>query len=226
VATTATNATINPTNGIVAWSPNQSQLGTNDFTVTVTDNGLPLLSASQSFSVVVVPSNNPPVLAPISNQTLYALSTLIVTNTATDPDSPPQLLTFSLDPGAPAGATIGATNGVLMWTPDDSQTGTNSITVRVTDNGFPNLSDEIAFMVIVLPRPVLLSPIDSNGLVSLIWNTVSGMTYRVQFKTNLLDAAWTDLAPDVVAVGATSGFTQTNLSSTAFYRVLVASPGP
>jgi hypothetical protein len=217
----ATNADLNPTNGIFTWPPSQSQIGTNDFQVIVTDNGLPPLSATQSFSVTVLASNNPPVLAPIADQTLYALTTLTLTNSAADPDSPPQVLTFSLDPGAPAGATIGPADGVLVWTPNNARIGTNSLTVRVTDNGLPNLSDARTFSVQVVAWPTLLTPSVSSGGVILTWSAIAGTTYQVQFKTNLTDATWTALVPSVLAAGTTASITDTNGNGTAFYRLLV-----
>jgi hypothetical protein len=61
------------------------------------------------------------------------------TASATDADIPANELTFSLDAGAPAGATIDATTGAFTWTP--TATGTFTVTVRVTDNGTPSLSD-------------------------------------------------------------------------------------
>ena len=150
----AINAAINPTNGIFSWTPMQSQAGTNHFSVIVTDNGSPPLSATQTFAVTVIATNVPPTLAPITDRTIHALMTLTITNSASDPDVG-ETLTFSLDPGAPAGAHIGATNGVFTWTPDESQLGTNNITVRVTDNGTPPLSTTQSFAVVVEPRPVL-----------------------------------------------------------------------
>ena len=51
-------------------------------------------------------------------------------------------LTYSLDTGAPTGATINATTGVFTWTPTESQGGSSyNVTVRVTDNGSPALND-------------------------------------------------------------------------------------
>jgi hypothetical protein len=217
----ATNATINATNGILSWTPTQTQTGTNAFSVIVADNGIPSLSATQSFSVVVLASNNPPVLSPISDQTIYALTTLTFTNSATDPDSG-QILTFSLDSGAPAGASIGLTNGLFVWTPTDLQAGTTNITVRVTDNGSPNLSDLKTFMVTVLARPVFQTITVTNNVVTLIWSANAGTTYRVQFKTNLTDTAWTDLIPDVAATQPTASTTDSmSTNSSGFYRILV-----
>ena len=62
-------------------------------------------------------SNTPPTLAAIANQVIAAGSLLTFTATATDSNFPPQTLSFSLDPGAPAGASVNATDGVFTWTP-------------------------------------------------------------------------------------------------------------
>jgi hypothetical protein len=44
-------------------------------------------------------------------------------------------LAYTLDAGAPAGATIGRRTGKFSWTPTTAQAGTHTITVRVTDQG-------------------------------------------------------------------------------------------
>lgn len=60
------------------------------------------------------------------------------------------VFTFSLDPGAPVGASIDPNTGVFTWTPTESQgPGTYNITVRVTDNGSPVLSDSETIHVTV-----------------------------------------------------------------------------
>jgi hypothetical protein len=60
---------------------------------------------------------------------------------ATDSDIPANTLAYSLDVGAPAGASINPATGEFSWTPTEAQ-GPNSysVTVRVTDNGSPILS--------------------------------------------------------------------------------------
>ena len=62
----------------------------------------------------VAPINNPPTLNAISNYNVAPLSTLIITNAATD-SIKSDLLTFSLDPGAPTNMFIDPTNGMLEW---------------------------------------------------------------------------------------------------------------
>jgi hypothetical protein len=87
------------------------------------------------------PANSPPVLAAIGNRSVNESNLLTFTATATDPQSPPQTLTFTLDAGAPAGASI-STAGVFTWTPHETNgPGALSVTVRVTDNGSPALDD-------------------------------------------------------------------------------------
>src|SRR5437762_10166867 len=88
--------------------------------VKVTDNGVPSLSDSQSLTVVVTQANSAPVLTMPANQIIAELSTLVVTNTATDADLPANTLTFSLVSG-PAGVSVNPTTGVLTWSPTEAQ---------------------------------------------------------------------------------------------------------
>lgn len=216
----ATNATINPTNGLFSWTPTLAQIGSNAFSVVASDNGFPTLSATQSFWVIVH-SNSPPVLAPIADQTVYASATMTLTASATDPDVPPQTLSFSLDPGAPTGAGIGPTNGAFAWTPSQSQIGTNTITVRVTDNGLPNLSDEKTFSVNVEAAPTIQSITVLSNMTLLTWGAISGATYQVQFKTNLMDTNWLDLLPQILATGPIATATNSATNPATFYRLHV-----
>jgi hypothetical protein len=62
----------------------------------------------------------------------------------------PSVLSFSLDPGAPEGASVDPATGVFTWIPSEVQgPGTYPITVRVTDNSEPPLSDARTFTVTV-----------------------------------------------------------------------------
>jgi hypothetical protein len=128
--------------GLFTWTPEAT--GTTTITVQVVDNASTPLSATRSFDVVVNP-NHAPAVNPITDRTIYLGQSVSFTATATDPDVPIQTLAFSLvDP--PAGANI-STSGAFTWTP--SAAGTNVITVRVQDNGLPQLSATTTFTVIV-----------------------------------------------------------------------------
>ena len=63
--------------------------------------------------------NTAPQLALILNQSIEEKNLLTLAVTATDADSPTNVLTFSLDPIAPSGAAIDPVTGVFTWTPAD-----------------------------------------------------------------------------------------------------------
>jgi hypothetical protein len=90
-------------------------------------------------------------LAAIADQTVVEGEALTIELLASDSDLPVQTLTFSSDPGTPDGANIDPVTGVFTWTPASGQgSATYPITVRVTDNGEPPLSDAKTFTVTVL----------------------------------------------------------------------------
>src|SRR5436190_2012844 len=105
--------TINPGSGVISWAPSEAQgPSTNTITVVVTDNGVPALSATNSFTVTVREVNVAPVLSVPANQTIDELSALAVTASATDADVPANTLTFSLV-SPPAGMTINGSSGAI-----------------------------------------------------------------------------------------------------------------
>ena len=152
----------------------------------------------------------PPVIAQVANCSIAVGTTLVVTNTATDPNLPVPTLTFSLDPSAPAGATI-TTNGLFTWTPVCAQgSTTNLITVWVTASGSPPLSNSMSFFVTV-------SDCVQVGLGSAIVQTGQGaclpvnllstvgltnLSFTLVFPTNRF-SNWTFTATDP-AVGTTN----------------------
>src|SRR5262249_21398225 len=140
---------------------------------------------------------------------------------ATDPDVPPNNLTYRLT-DAPAGATLDPVSGSFEWTPTPSQTNsTNVITVTVTDDGPPNLSASASFTVIVAGPPVIESITSTEGGVELVWVALPGRSYRAEWKLTLEDSSWNELAGDVQAQGTTATKTDNSTTEqTRFYRVL------
>jgi hypothetical protein len=68
--------------------------------------------------------------------------------------------------------------------------------------------------------PVILSIARNTNSVSIVWSSTSGLSYRLQYNTNLLTTNWYDVAGDVLAGGATASKTDTNgVSANRFYRV-------
>src|SRR5207247_3451248 len=73
-------------------------------------------------------------------------------------------LTFSLDAGMPAGATINAKTGVFKWTPTTGQGGNWTITVRVTDQLGAQDFKTFRVTVISANSPPVLSPIGNKAV--------------------------------------------------------------
>ena len=218
-----TNAGIS-SNGIITWTPTEAQgPGTNIFTTVVSGGSL---SATNSFLVTVNEVNTAPVLPNQINRTIDVLTTLIVTNTATDSDIPANTLTYALVT-APTSASID-TNGVITWTPVPAQgSTTNLFTTRVTDNGTPNLSATNSYLVFVNPAPIIPPPVIesvrlSNGVATVTWCCASNCNYRLQYIEDLSATNWVNVAPDVRAAGPTATATDTiGFSPRRFYRVLL-----
>jgi outer membrane protein assembly factor BamB len=176
-------ASIHSTSGVFGWTPSNAAAGVHFITVVVTDNGSPRLSDAACFSVTVESSGNPenqaPQLAPIPDQVVDELSTLTLVVTATDADEPPQTLTFSLL-SPPPGAAMNPGTGVFTWTPSEAQgPGLYTITVVVSDDGVPSLSDTRTFQVEV--REVNSPPV----LESVADHTVHpGMTLTIALSAS------------------------------------------
>lgn len=134
-------------NGALTFTPAPDQNGSAIVQVRLRDdggtaNGGVDTSAPQTFTIFVTSVNDAPVLQPIGDQTATVGQALNFGAIASDPgDVPPNALTFSLDAGAPSGATIDSATGAFDWTPSAGQVGPHTVTIRVTDNGTPNLSD-------------------------------------------------------------------------------------
>jgi hypothetical protein len=172
--------------------------------------------------------NRAPVLAAIGNKAVSEGSLLSFTASATDPDAG-QTRTFSLDAGAPAGAAI-TSGGAFSWTPTEAQgPGSYSITVRVTDNGSPAMSDTETITVTVNEVNVapVLAPIGAKsvtvGSPLSFTATATDADIPAQIRTFSLAAG----APAGAAInGSTGAFSWTPSAAGTFsITVVVADNG-
>jgi hypothetical protein len=140
------------------------------------------------YGTVPAPANQPPVLAAISNQTILAGRTLLVTNSASDADIPAQTLTFSLLT-APTNAAINSSSGLFTWRPTIAQSpSTQTVAVVVSDNGTPIMSATQSFTTKVI-QPVVpalhAASSITNGQFGFWINGDPGPDYTIQVSTNL-----------------------------------------
>ena len=68
-------------------------------------------------------------------------------------------------------------------------------------------------------QPLITALTVSNPLVQLNWTSISGRTYRVQFKPDFLQTNWNNLAGDVTATNSISTKTDSLTIPSRFYRI-------
>jgi hypothetical protein len=160
--------------------------------------------------------NTPPVLAAIGHRIIFFGQILAFTATANDSDVPLQVLNFTLDATPPGNANISGA-GAFNWMP--STVGTNTLTVRVTDNGVPPLSDSETITVEVLSAPRFASSLRNGNSFELTWNTRAGKKYAVDYKDDLNTVYWVPLGTNT-ALGDWLSFTNvmTNVHQ-GFFRI-------
>jgi autotransporter-associated beta strand protein len=218
---TATTSALSPS---YLWSPGGattasitvSPASTTTYTVTVTETTT--LCANSGSGTVTV--NSAPTAAAASSQTVCAG-----------------------DPGVAIGGSPTASGGTgpytYLWAPatglsdatvanPTAEVGsTTTYTVTVTDaNG---CTANASVVLTVPPLPNIESTTLLGSDVTLVWDSLAGQVYRVQYTTDLPNppaaATWTDLTPDVTATGATATYTDTGVPPTQrFYRIFIVCP--
>ena len=176
---------------VTPWITSSSLSLASQTAVAVTNGSFGYLLPEMSVVTFVGQSlpNTAPTLASVPDQTINAGMTLVITNTASDPDVPAQVLTFSLV-ASPPGPTLISSNGVFTWRPPVNQANTtNLVTLAVTDSGSPPLSDTNSFLVTVNPLnpPVFSSISGGDGQFTFVINGDAGPDYSLLTSTNLLD---------------------------------------
>jgi len=194
---------------MINWTPTEAQgPSTNSILVSVSNGAF---TVTNSFTIIVEESNLPPVLPPIPNQLVIWPGTLVVTNTATDPDIPVNPLTYTLTSTVPGtNAPSIDTNGIITWTPMLADVSSNYLfTTVVTDTNqwavnAKSLSATNSFYVTVLPGtgggPPQTNTVPANSInwiaVSVPTNAIAA-TNILLFATNLPVNIWfsTNLPP-------------------------------
>ncbi len=114
--------------GSLRWTPNADQAGFQPAVIQVSDpfGG----SSTQSFTVAVRLVNIAPSITSTPLTSAVVGKTYVYAVRATDPENDP--LAFFLT-SAPAGMTMDAGTGLILWTPTSAQAGSASVSVAVSD---------------------------------------------------------------------------------------------
>lgn len=159
-----------------------------------------------SLRLAPAPANSAPELGPIGNRAVEEGSTLSFGVTATD-RNPGNTLTFSLAPGAPAGASINPNTGQFTFQAGDGPA-SYEVTVRVKDNGSPALEDFETFTINVGNiAPVITSVSPSSAVIDEGQSvTVSGAFADpgLAFETFSGTAIWSDGISTPVSIAGTT----------------------
>lgn len=141
---------IDSATGLIQWTPSASQVGPNNVTVRVRDQGG--LFALQSFTIQVSPPpNRPPVITSSPVLTATAGQPYSYDVDATDPDLG-NVLSYALTL-FPAGMTIDANTGLITWTPALNQSGPHDVTVQVSDGHPGGTATQVFTIQVAVANP-------------------------------------------------------------------------
>lgn len=152
---------IDAATGVITWTPAASHGTEQAVTVAVADAAGN--TSEQSFEIAI---NRAPVIWPIANQQVNEGELVTFAAFATDAESGIVGIHFSLDAGAPVGATIDSATGVFTWTPTDAEgPGAYSIWVRATDDDGASSVQRVVVTVLEVNQSPVLDPI-ADAVVS------------------------------------------------------------
>ncbi|MDH5639643.1 MAG: putative Ig domain-containing protein, partial [Nitrospira sp.] len=126
-------ATFDHTRGVITWTPGPQAAGTYDHIVLSVTDGLH--TVSRSFTLLVAPTNEAPVLAQPADRTIREGEPIRIQLVASDPDSSGLSTQHSalryFSDFLPGGATLDPVTGVFEWTPGFTQAGTYRVPFSV-----------------------------------------------------------------------------------------------
>jgi len=118
---------INPSTGLIEFTPNVSQEGNHTINISVTDDAV-IPKIDYEVVIFTITPNRNPVIDPIGNQTAMEDINFNLTINASDPDEDP--LTFSDNTTL---FDINPSTGLINFTPNVSQIGIYNIQINVSD---------------------------------------------------------------------------------------------
>jgi PKD repeat protein len=183
-------ATFDGNSGAFSWTPNTADAGDYAVTVTASDG---LASTPGTFTLHVTSTNNPPVAnvgGPYSGVTGIPIS--FNGSASSDPDAG-QTLTYAWDFGD-GGTATGATPSHTYTSP-----GTRLVTLTVTDNGSPALSNSATTTASVV-NFIPISIVQITGALPIVKTNGNGVQ---RLGIECLTRAVTDIDPASIRISTT-----------------------
>lgn len=240
-------AVIDPATGQFTWVTTETDgPGSFTFGVRATDNGRPVRTDTEPVTLTVREVNQPPTISVGPAVRINEGETLTFTVTASDPDLPPQRLTFELPPpNVPEGAQIDPVTGVFTWTPTEAQgPDTYQVFIGVKDDGTPSLAkgEFVTIAVLEVDNPPVFDPVSLQSVDELTTLSITlvardpdtppkAITYRIESAPPgvTLDAStgvlqWTpteDDGPNSYPIRVRALETGSTLESTLTFSIVV-----
>lgn len=111
---------------------------------------------------------------------------------------------------------IGWTNLVFLVTATSSST---VLQFGCLDQPYFLGLDDVSVAPVV--RPELQSASLGSGAFSFQWNALAGLSYQVQYKTNLLQPDWANLGGAITATNSTASVLDSSPDGMRFYRIVI-----
>lgn len=161
---------IDSSTGKLSWTPSHNQTSNpnlvHNATVKAYDAANSSAYATKNIKIKVVQVNTRPTVTCASGLNIESGDKLLLQANGSDPDIG-QKLKYTLS-GAPSGASINSTTGVITWQTKTSNSGAYTFKVVATDNGIPKLSGSCSVTVNVSSEnhaPTLAAIADKTATV-------------------------------------------------------------
>jgi hypothetical protein len=156
---------IDSNTGYISWTPSESDgPALHQVIVFVTDFGARRMTAAMTFELRVLERNQRPEILQIPTVRIQEQRHWSLRLNAYDSDLPANQLTYLLDAPVPEGLVLDSETGLMVWTPPETAgPSTNTIRVRVVDDGVPPLLNTMTFPLEVtehnrVPQLLLVPP--------------------------------------------------------------------
>ena len=194
-SSTLSNSNIN-SSGYLVWATTQSDIGTHNITVTVTDSTGQQGSASQTITV-----QGPSVVISGLTQSIIPGTSVSFTSTAQGFTNPTFTISDLFSGSTISNADIDS-NGNFHWTPTTSDVGTHSLTVYANDPIGHSGNEQ--FPIVVTASGQTVSTVTATSITSETPNSVISEALCPNGNTSASNCA---TAPNVAPVASTATFT-------------------
>ncbi len=155
LAPTNGTTSVNPTTGVITYTPNAGWFGVDNFTYSICDNGTPVLcdQAIVTVTVTEIVIGNNQIIAN-DDVAVTNMNTAVVTNVLTndvDVENQINIGTLNVTIQPTNGTTsVNATTGEITYTPSTGYFGNDSYTYAICDFGTPTVTCDTAVVTITV----------------------------------------------------------------------------